>query len=281
MENNLTTRKIYIDTRYKRDLYGSNTNFEINLPQTVECPENCVMYVDEIVLPNTIATVQTGVNDKLYFGLFYNTTVKYRNITLAEQNYTIQTLTSQIKSLMNSQINTAEAEFNVTYNVDKLIISINVLDKRSTQPDIMRWQIFSDDNLKAGYYNFVPISNPTTCNELIQNNVVSTTAFWHDPVEIVSYNVDLHTTRNLYLLGDIGEYKTITNFSWSGGSVLKKIMMNVPYNDTLFSNVIMPYDCNHIGNQSFNRIRFRLVNSKGLEPNLKNNWSFSLIFAIQ
>ena len=281
MENNLTTRKIYIDTRYKRDLYGSNTNFEINLPQTVECPENCVMYVDEIVLPNTIATVQTGVNDKLYFGLFYNTTVKYRNITLAEQNYTIQTLTSQIKSLMNSQINTAEAEFNVTYNVDKLIISINVLDKRSTQPDIMRWQIFSDDNLKAGYYNLVPISNPTTCNELIQNNVVSTTAFWHDPVEIVSYNVDLHTTRNLYLLGDIGEYRTITNFSWSSGSVLKKIMMHVPYNDTLCSNVVMPYDCNHIGNQSFNRIRFRLVNSKGLEPNLKNNWSFSLIFAIQ
>ena len=239
------------------------------------------MYVDEVVLPNTITTVQTGVNDKLYFGLFYNTTVKYRTINLEDQNYTIQYLANQFKSLMNSQINTSEAEFNVTYNVDKLAISINIVDKRSTQADVMRWQIFSDDNLKAGLYNFVPISNPTTCNELIQNNVVSATAIWHDVVDLVSYNVDLHTTRNLYLLGDIGEYRTITNFSWSGGSVLKKIMMNVPYNDTLFSNVMMPYDCNHIGNQSFNRIRFRLVNSKGLEPNLKNNWSFSLIFAIQ
>ena len=62
----------------------------------------------------------------------------------------------------------------------------------------MRWQIFSDDNLKAGLCDFVPISNPTTCNELLQNKVVSTTAFWHVPVEIISYNVDLHTTRNLY-----------------------------------------------------------------------------------
>ena len=98
MENNLTTRKIYIDTRYKRDQYGSNTNFEINLPHTLECPENCVMYVDEVVLPNTITTVQTGVHDKLYFGLFYNTTVKYRTITLEEQNYTIQYLANQYLS---------------------------------------------------------------------------------------------------------------------------------------------------------------------------------------
>ena len=101
---------------------------------------------------------------------------------------------------MTGHINTAEAEFSVTYNVDKLIISVNILDKRSTQPDAMRWQIFSDDNLKVGLYNLVPISNPTTCNEFLQNNVVSTTAFWHDPVEIISYSVDLHTTRNVYLL---------------------------------------------------------------------------------
>ena len=69
--NNLNIRKIYIDTRFKRDQYGSNTNFEIELPQTVECPENTVMFVDELVLPNTITTIQTDVNDKLYFAGCY------------------------------------------------------------------------------------------------------------------------------------------------------------------------------------------------------------------
>ena len=87
--------------------------------------------------------------------------------------------------------------------------------------------------------------------------------------------------KKLYLLGDIGEFRTITNFKWSGSSVLKKIQMNVPFNETLFSNVVMPFDCTHAAGQSFNRIKFRLVNSRGIEPNLKNNWSFSLILAIQ
>ena len=81
MDNILNTRKIYIDTRFKRDKYGSNTNFQIDLPQTVECLDNHVMFVDEIVLPNTVTTIQSNVNDKLYFAVFYNTTVKYYNNT--------------------------------------------------------------------------------------------------------------------------------------------------------------------------------------------------------
>jgi hypothetical protein len=61
--NNLNTRKHYIDTRFKRDKYGTNTNFQINLPHTVECPDNCVIYVDELVLLNTITPIQSNVND--------------------------------------------------------------------------------------------------------------------------------------------------------------------------------------------------------------------------
>ena len=280
MQNNLNVRKIYIDTRFKRDQYGSNTNFEIDLPQTVECPEDTVIFADEIVIPNTMTTVQAGINDALYFAVFYDTTVKYRQITLPEQNYTLMLFANQLKNLMNSVINTAEAEFNVNYNVDKLNISISISDKRSNKTDTMRWQIFTDANLKEGLYNFRTIHDATTCNEILQNFNISTFEPWYTNDYVVIYNIDLHTTKNLYLLADIGEYRTITNFPWTGSCVLKKIQMNVPYNETLFSNVIMPYDCTHASNQSFNRIKFRLVNSRGLEPNLKNNWSFSLILSV-
>lgn len=51
---------------------------------------------------------------------------------------------------MTLQINTTEAEINVTYNVDIWIISRNLQDKRISVPDVMRWQMFSDDNLKVG-----------------------------------------------------------------------------------------------------------------------------------
>ena len=97
-QNILNVRKINIDTRFKRNLYGSNTNFEIDLPQTVECRENTVVFADEIVLPNTITTIQSNVNDKLYFALFYNNVTLYKTITLPEQNYTIMYLANQLKN---------------------------------------------------------------------------------------------------------------------------------------------------------------------------------------
>ena len=57
--------------------------------------------------------------------------------------------------------------------------------------------------------------------------------------------------------------------------------MTAGYNETLFSNVNMPYDVVHVGGESFNKIKFRLVSSRGQEPDLKNIFSFSLIFTIQ
>ena len=122
---------------------------------------------------------------------------------------------------------------------------------------------------------------PLTCNDILQNYVFNPSTPWTTNNVSVSYNVDLHTTRNLYLLASIGEFRTITNFDWSGSTVLKKIQMTVPYNETLFSNVIMPYDATHVGNESFNIIKFKFVNSKGQQPNLKNNRSFSLILTTQ
>ena len=282
MDNNtLNTRKIYIDTRYKRDQYGSNTDFEINLPQTVECPDNTVMYVDEIVLPNTLTTIQKDVNDKLYFGVFYNNNVVWKTITFTEQSYTLSYFANQLKTLMNLELNNNEAEFVVNYNNDKLTISISLKDKRFIKVDPMTWQIFTDDNLRQGYFNATPITDPQTCNENLQNFVINPLATWHYVDFVIDYNIDLHTTRNLYLLADIGAYHTTTNFPWSGSTVIKEIQMTVPFNETLFSNVIMPYDASDVSGQSFNRIKFRLVNSKGQQPKLTSNWSFSLIFTQQ
>ena len=62
--------------------------------------------------------------------------------------------------------------------------------------------------------------------------------------------------------------------------MFKKIQMTAGYNETLFGNVNMPYDVVHVGGESFNKIKFRLVSSKGVQPNLSNNWSFSLTFTI-
>lgn len=170
---------------------------------------------------------------------------------------------------MNSQLEVTEAEFNVTYNFDTSNMTITLMEKRVSNPDTMTCVIFSDDNLKAGLYNFLTSPNPSTCNDILQNYVVNPSEPLAANNVAVSYNVDLHTARNLYLLCSIGEFRTITNFDWSCSTVFKKIQMTAPYNDILFSNIIMPYAAIHVFNESFNRIEWRLVNSDGQKLNLK------------
>lgn len=152
-------------------------------------------------LPNAITTSQTRVNDKLYIGVFYDRTVKSRNITLEAQIYTVQYFANQLEILMNFQINTTEVEFNLTYKVDRWVISINTNVKRISKPGVMLWQILSDDKLKAGFFcfnNFAPTNNPTTCNALIQNYVVNPNTQGHDQIDTVDYNVD-YTLQEIYI----------------------------------------------------------------------------------
>ena len=96
---------------------------------------------------------------------------------------------------MNLALNASEAEFNIDYNVDKLNISISLTDKRFIKIDTMRWQIFSDANLKEGLFNFTPIHDSTTCNEILQNFNVDPNAIWNANNIVVKYNIDLHTTK--------------------------------------------------------------------------------------
>ena len=85
--NTRNVRNIYVDTRYKRNAYGSNTEFEIDSPKKVECPEDTVMIVDDILLPNTITTIQQGVRDKSFSPWNIMEAGFYRNETLPKQNY--------------------------------------------------------------------------------------------------------------------------------------------------------------------------------------------------
>ena len=279
MDNNLNVRKLYIDTRYKLDTYGSNSKFTIEFPQTIECPENTVMYVDEVVLPNTITTIQEGVNDDLYFVIYYGEQMYYHKTTLTERNYTLPAFADEVKTQLTLWMATDVGNFTTTVDVNRITMTLRLTDTRRSQPDVLRWGILTDEELKAGLFQNTKIPEPHTCNDILQNYFGKLSPLnLHERNYDILYHVDLHTTRNLYLLADLGEFRTVTNFPWSGSSVLKKIQMNVPYNETLFFNVVMPYDCTHVGNMSFNRLNFHLVNSKGNYPNLRHNWSFSLIF---
>ena len=65
----LPIKKIYCDTKFKRYDSKSTSNFKIDLPQTLKLPDNCVCYIDDVSIPRVFYTVETGINDTLYFRL--------------------------------------------------------------------------------------------------------------------------------------------------------------------------------------------------------------------
>ena len=49
----LPIKKKYIDTKYKSQSSISNSNFKIDLPQSLTFPENSVVYIDDVSIPHS------------------------------------------------------------------------------------------------------------------------------------------------------------------------------------------------------------------------------------
>ena len=100
MSKDLPVKKIYIDSKFRRGDSVSSSNFKIDLPQTLKLPDNAIFYVDDVCIPHNWYTVETGVNDKLYFrlqlangGTFYDYT-----ITLDSKNYNGVQFAAEVQS---------------------------------------------------------------------------------------------------------------------------------------------------------------------------------------
>lgn len=275
MEDFLTT-KIYIDSRFKSNSSVSDSNFNVILPEVVNLPEKCVGLVDEIILPVMFYNVQEGVNDKLYIGIYHTGNTNYYNITLAEQNYDIQTLGDTIFDALNL-LDPTNALFVGNVSEEEMKIRIQITDQRTEKPDALTFNIFSDKELEGGLYNGSIIGAPESINDVLQN-YKSTYDVWSSFT--FEFTPDLHPVRNLYLCcSELSGYSTVSNFDWVGSAIIKKIPINVPFGSMLYNFQSITFDHFKCGNRSLSTLNFTLRNSHGKIVNLKNHWSFSIIFS--
>jgi len=128
------TRKIYVDSRFKvNSNLGNNADFQINLPEVVNLPEECIGYIDEIILPVQFYNVSKDVNDKLYIGIFHDAVTNYYTITLDEMNYSLVDLAGALLDKLNL------LEANITFvggsDPDTFRMCVQIVDTRSSKPD--------------------------------------------------------------------------------------------------------------------------------------------------
>ena len=62
----LPLKKIYVDSRDRTPDSKSASNFKIELPYTVQMPENTVFFVTDVCIPHVWNTIEEEFNDRLF-----------------------------------------------------------------------------------------------------------------------------------------------------------------------------------------------------------------------
>ena len=269
----LPIKKIYIDSRFMSSDSRSSSDFKIDLPQNIDLPPDCVVYIDDICIPYSWYTIDEERNNKFYFKVGSTVYIK----TIPPGNYSTTTFNAIIVALMNTVQGTFTANANITSNTVGITTSIDSSNYQQIVDGItvtygQTFEILTDFQLGLlGYPK--PYQS---INNYLNNNVmkVNTKASPYD-----SGYVNLNPVRNIYMTsGNLGSYNTM---SVSGErSIVKKIPVTSNYNQMIYDDAVLGIDYLSCSKQSLSRLEFQLKDVFGNLINLHgNHWSFSLIFA--
>lgn len=269
----LPIKKIYCDTKFRRNDSKSTSDFKIDLPETIKLPDNCVLYVDDVSIPRTFYTVETGINDKLYFRLstFGGTYIDY-TITLDGKDYNGPQFTAEIQAKITAA--TSGAVVNCSYDSQTRQMSVSVANV-----DI---KFFTDEQLKnptniswtGTAYNANDLNSG---NELLTNftpNIIGNT------VLPAKYYLNLTPVRNIYMRSP-----NLSSFNTMGANgesnIIKKIPVNAAPGEMITSYITSATDFIPCNNLTLRTIEIQLEDVNGNPVNLhNNNMSFSLLFDI-
>ena len=98
----LPVRRIHIDSPYK-DSGDSHSDFRIRLAQSVQMPDDCVMMVDNVTIPNVFKPISER-NDSLYLGEYDTSTflVVMRQVTLSHGYYNTLQFATEFQTKLNA-----------------------------------------------------------------------------------------------------------------------------------------------------------------------------------
>ena len=270
----LPVKKIYVDSSFRRLDSVSASNFKIELPYTVKFNDNTIFYVDDVCIPHTWYTVETGVNDKLYIRTILNAVNTDYVLTLTAQNYSGDQMKTELLAKLGSlNFNGSALVPNVNWSSQTQRISVSITGHEC--------KIMTDLELKtitipatSGFHG-IDKSDLESVNALLTNfGSVSTVGTQATPVQ---FYLNLQPVRNVYMRSpNISSFNTIGANGES--SIIKKIPVSSGYGDMIFNNVTASNDFLDCSNQTWRTLEFHLLDVNSNYINLHgSNISFSLI----
>jgi hypothetical protein len=278
----LDIRKVYIDSRFKTNDSVSSSNCRIPLPQTLQLPEGCKAYLDDISIPNTIYNVEENINDKLYFQRVVrengtNNLISRNDFifTVPSTNYTGDTLIDAIDTLLNNQF--GANSYTTTYDNVKNTITItsNVADTY--------FHIWSNTELIAGlsYGNAWSGSSYDSNNLMSFNRVIRNISMAAEATTYTSGFLDLLGIHNIYISSS--NLSSLRSLGARGeNNIIKKVQVSQPFGYYIIDQTVHEQDYFDVSKRVLSDIQFTLSDVYGSVLNLKgSDWSASLIFSME
>ena len=204
----LPLKKIYIDSRDRTVDSKSASNFKIELPNTVQMPENTVFFVTDVCVPHVWKTIETDFNDKLYMIYAYPppstpTTSRAQPVVvqLDEGNYTLTQLATNLQDKLNDALNSdaiLATTFVVTANLSNNTLTISMSGTNS----YVWFNILTDAEAQAAprsYWDGFNPGNPQSANDILTriSPMANTTSYTTGFVNLNHINNVYITSPNL------------------------------------------------------------------------------------
>jgi len=266
----LPVKKVYIDSRFRTPDSFSTSSFKFQLARNLYMPKNTVFYIEDVCIPNTWLTIETGVNDSLYIRMAGTGTG--RILKLRTGQYTVTSLAAEIQNQINSNGNLPglTVSANVAYN--SITISTSGFDFRI--PTDYELAEYDDFTYPASAYDR---SNPQSCNTILGNT--SGSSIWYTSSRPYTSGFLQLTHNNIYLSSpNLGTYTTLGARGES--NILKKIPVTSAYGYLIVDQYTSNHDFLDCSEQTLSTLEFNIKDVEGNILNLHGyNVSFSIVFA--
>ena len=278
----LPLKKIDVDTRYRTPDSVSTSSFKIELPYTVEMPNNSVFYITDISIEHSWLTVETGINDSLYLRAISSAAPPAQQlydviVVLPSQNYTGSTLAAAIQTSLNNQLEAGLPVWTAAYNANPNTITISNIHN-------LNFRLLTDPELSTKLSNtwtgpaYDP-TNPRSANDLLRNY------FGQSPIYGTTYGpytsgfLDLQPIRNVFISSpNLGSFTTLG--SKGEANIICKVPVNADFGYLAQCNIIAAHDFLNCSRQALRTIEFNLKDVKGnFIPLHGGHCSFSIVFS--
>lgn len=275
----MSIRKLYIDSRHRSS--GTPSDFNFQLKQSIEVPENTIAFIDAVQVANTFESVQLQFNDKVYLREHAGGTSTDRIATLAPSNYDGISLATALGAALNSGTNLGT--YTVTFDPSKGTLTIG----NNTGNASNSFTIYTRDELSGGITQSGWNGPTVNWADLQDASEVIGTQFGAFPNCNDSANglgelitdefVDLLPVKSLYIHGNLGSFSSLGPVGQT--DIIRRVVVSSGYGNNVTYHLGSSHDYIDVSSNQLSNLQFSLRDSSGRIVNLRGrHLAFSITF---